>query len=109
MAPHHSPSLQCFDCEVVDLPAGTLAVPRPEVNKRRLPIAETLVEQKVVSILLSSSENRGKSTEEHFRQLSLGRLEGEAANFTRLRGSDGWIVGLRRDQPVNLRKLSGPA
>jgi hypothetical protein len=108
-ASYQSPSLQCFDCEMVDLPAGTLAVPRPEGNERQLPIAEVVVEQKVVSILLSSSENRGKSTEEHFANYLSEGWKVKQLTSLATGGADGWIIVLLERSADKSPQLSRPA
>jgi hypothetical protein len=98
-APYQTPSLQFFDCEMLDLPEGTLAAPRPEGNERQLLIAAPTVgrrhvEQKVVSVLLSSFANRGKLAEEHFSSYLAEGWKVKQLTSLATGGPDGWIIVL---------------
>jgi hypothetical protein len=103
-APYHPPSVQFFDCETVELPDGALAAPRPKGKERRVPVPEASsafpdVEQKVVSVLLSSRANCGKPSAEHF-----GTYLAEGWRVKQLTSlpageSDGWLIVLLERVP----------
>jgi hypothetical protein len=67
------------------------------------------VEQKVVSILLSRVNNRGKSPEEHFgNYLSEGWKVKQLTSLA-TGGEDGWIIVLLEREPTNSLQQTGPA
>lgn len=98
-APCAPPSLQLFDCETVELPAGTLAAPRPPGKERRLSQVDAdtgRVEQKVVSLSLSSGEQRDQQRPiaEHFSEYIADGWKVKQLTSLSTGGAHGWIVVL---------------